>query len=355
MSSLYKILLLFLLFGCMPSTAQTVTGYVYNEANMPLEGVIAYIDGSTFSATTNAEGFFSITSKQKLPGQLVIRSMGYKAFKIDDPFSYGKPLKIVLQAESIEMDAVIVEGKTIFSRKQMLNAFREQFLGSSRAGRSCKIENEDDIKLRYNTSNNTLYAEASKPLRITNERLKYVITFDLIAAEIRYRVKTLQPSYITGAFFGGTTLFRDISVNGDADRQRKEAYLGSPAHFVKTIINNDWEYQKFKLYHGSFMVNPEKCLRIEDTIGIKKITIIPPLPAEVQLGGGSIRKDKPGGKKQRFEVLYDKSDQSFFLYNKGVFYANANGLFWPLYELTFGGHMGDLRMGDMLPADYRYE
>lgn len=356
MANFYKLLLLLLLLAGAPASAQIISGYVYNDENSPVEGAVVYIDGSTLTSTTNAEGFFSITAGQKLPGQLVIRSIGYKAVRVDDPFDYSKPLKIVLQPESIEMEAAVIEGKTTFSRKQMLKAFREQFLGSSGAGRSCKIENEDDIRLRYDTSNNTLYAEAVKPLRITNKRLKYIITFDLIASEIRYRTKSLKPYFITGAFFGGTTFFSDISKNGNADRHRKEAYLGSPMHFIKAVANEDWENQKFELYNGSFRADPKEYLIIKDTLGIKKITITKQQPeTKIILKEGNTKREVPGVKRQRFEVVYDKKIQSFFMYNKGVFYANANGLFWPLHELTFGGYMGGLRMGDLLPADYRYE
>lgn len=356
MANFYKLLFLFLLFSGMPAAAQTVWGHVYNEANEPIEGVVVYVDGTTLSSTTNGEGFFSITATQKMTGQLVVRSMGYKPLRIDDPFGYGKPLKIILEPEAIEMKAAVIEGKTIFSRKEMLRAFREQFLGTSGAGRSCKIENEDDIWLRFDTSTNTLYAEAGQPLRIVNNRLKYIITFDLIASEIRYRKKSLEPYFITGAFFGGTTLFSDISENGNADKRRKEAYLGSPMHFIKTIVNEDWDNQKFELFNGSLKANPNKHLTISDTLGIKKIIVTQQEPAaNITMRIENTERRLPQEKKQRFEILYNKKEQSFFMYNSGTFYANTNGLFWPLHELTFGGYMGDLRMGDLLPSDYRYE
>jgi hypothetical protein len=88
-------------------------------------------------------------------------------------------------------------------------------------------------------------------------------------------------------------------------------------------------------------------------MGIKKVTYVYDLAAEA----GSAKRDtdlRPGDSK-RFEILYNSKHQSFFMYNTGIFYANSNGLFWPLHELTFGGDMGDRRIGDMLPSDYKPE
>jgi hypothetical protein len=348
-----KVLTFFiLLFGTMQLTAQTISGHVYDEKRQPLEGASVYLDGTTISTSTDSKGYFALEADPNIPATMVVNFMGYKPVKIEKPFT-GILLEIVLTADVIEMDAAVVAVSAVFSRKEMLRAFRQQFLGKSKAGSSCEIENEDDIYLRYDTSSNILYAEAAQPLRIRNKRLKYIVTFDLIASEIRYNNKTLNPDYMTGAFFGGTTFFTDVSTNGDADKQRKEAYLGSPTHFVKTAIEGDWDGQKFQLFQRSRLIKPNEYFTVKDTLGIKKVTILAhPVNQTVTLSSEKGKKTDQGIKRQRFEVLYRKRINSFLLYDTGSFYANSNGIFWPLYELTFGGYMGNLRVGDMLPANY---
>jgi len=340
------------LLNALALKAQIVAGHVYDDTNVPLEGAVVYFDGTSNSVSTDAKGSFTIKGDRTQPAPLIISFVGFVSVKIANPYT-GNKLRIILEPDAIEMEAVVVTGKTLFSRKEMLRAFKNQFLGSSKAGASCTIENEDDIRLRFDTSNNTLYAEALKPLRIKNERLKYIVTFDLVASEVRYKAKTLDPNRIAGAFFGGTTFFTDISGSSSAVKQRKEAYRGSPAHFIKTVINEDWAAQKFRLFSGSWGVDPKRHFVVKDTLGIKKVTCLEPEQELTLSAVANTNRQKPGNiKKQRFEVLYNNKEESFFIYNDGIFYANENGLYWPLQELTFGGYMGGLRVGDMLPSDY---
>jgi hypothetical protein len=346
------IVLLLLLLSASGLTAQVITGQVFDETHTPLEGAVVYLDGTTISVSTGSEGYFSIKGDKNLPAALIVSFVGFIPVTINNPYT-GNRLEITLVPDAIIMEEVVIKGNTVFSRKEMLNAFREQFLGNSRAASSCKIENEDDIRLRFDTSNNTLYAEASRPLRIVNERLKYKVTFDLIASEVRYRTKSLGASCVSGAFFGGTVFFSDISQNNEALKQRKETYLGSTMHFVKSLVNGELADQKFSIYSKKTPIDPASRFKVTDTMGIKKVTYVYDLAAEA----GSAKRDtdlRPGDSK-RFEILYNSKHQSFFMYNTGIFYANSNGLFWPLHELTFGGDMGDRRIGDMLPSDYKPE
>jgi len=342
--------LLLLLMPCAVN-AQMVSGRVYDEQHLPLEGAVVYFDGTSNSTSTDSEGQFIIRGNNQLPAVLVVSFVGFRSVRVDNPYS-GNKLEIILTPDAIEMEAAVVTGTTVFTRKEMLKAFKKQFLGTSGAGASCKIENEDDIRLRYDISNNTLYAEAVRPLRIVNEKLKYVVTFDLVASEVRYKKKTLDSDYISGAFFGGTTFFTDVAAGDEAAKQRADAYMGSPMHFIKTAVTGDWEAQKFKLFRGSLGVDPAKYFTVSDTLGLKKVNILD-VASTNSMSLHNDAKKRRNSSKRRFEILYNKKVQSFVLYNYGSFYADTNGSFWPLNELTFGGYMGNLRVGDMLPADYR--
>jgi len=360
MSQIIRVLIIFIA-STIALQAQTISGYVYDEAeNLPLEGAMVYLDGTTYSANTNSKGFFSITTGKKLPAALVVSFVGFKTLRVDNPFDYGKPIKVLLTEDAIQMQELVVEGKTIFSRKQMLKVFREQFLGKSKAGLSCNIENEDDIRLRFDASTNTLYAEAAKPLRITNKRLQYNILFDLSVFEVNFSYKTLDAFNVTQSFVGGTTFFSDASEKGAADKKRKEAYQGSPAHFIKTMAGGDWAKEKYQLYVDSFWDDHAKYFHVSDTLDIKKISITPPPVKKSKLtiqqewtAANNVEKKKSEKAQLRFTILYNKELQSFIVFDKGVLYVDADGLFWPLRELSFGGYMGTLKVGDMLPADYK--
>jgi len=345
---------------------QTISGYVYDEQeNKPLEGAFVYLDGTTLSVSTDDQGFFKIVTPQKYNAALVISYIGFESLRIDDPYKYDKPFKVLLRTDAISLQEVVISKGGPFSRKQMLRVFRQQFLGKSKAGSSCKIENEDDINLYYDTTTHTLHARSYKPLHIINKRLEYVINFDLRGFSVGYTTTTLDDLYINRSYFEGTTFFTDISKKGSADKKRKESYLGSTTHLMKTIAANNWQEQKFQLYVDRWPDNPDKYFEVTDSLNYKKVALadipnsVKKTRAEIaKLGVNVLRKkgEEAGGKNSdvRFAIMYDKKEQSGITMNRGYFYIDQNGLFFPIDELLFAGHMGELKAGDLLPADYMY-
>ncbi len=351
---------IFLLFAiCSRGSAQTVSGYVYDEIeNKPLEGAFVYLDGTTLSAGTDANGFFRINATQKYNAALVVSFIGFETLRVEDPFGYGKPFKVMLREEATQLNEVIVtKKKGPFSRKQLLSAFRDEFLGRSKAGSSCKIENEDDITLYYDTDDNTLHAIAAKPIRITNKRLQYKIVFDLVDFNVKYSIQSLSEQYVRGSYFVGTTFYTDIAKDKKkAEKLRGETWLGSPMHLVRTIVDGDWDKQKFGFYTGSFPDNPHDYFGVTDTLELKKVRLLKVPPRDTEKIS-MIRPDPSKGKYNgvSFNILYDKKEQSAINFDTGTFYVDANGLFFPITEITFSGHMGTLKAGDLLPADYRFK
>jgi CarboxypepD_reg-like domain len=345
----------------LSAMSQTISGYVYDAAeNKPLEGAFVYLDGTTLSSGTDARGFFSITAGQKYNSSLIISFIGFETFRVQDPFNYEKAIKVMMREDIMTLDEVVINKKQgPFSRKEMLAAFRHEFLGRSKAGSSCKIENEKDIVLYYDLEDNTLHAEADKPIRIVNDRLQYKIDFDLAGFSVSYKRKSLLPNHILGSYFAGTTFFTDIAKKKEkAEERRREVYLGSTVHLMKTIVAGDWEKQRFGFYAGSFPADPQEYFGISDSLTYKKVTLLKAPDEKLRTQNGfniEVKKDpryKFSG--AGFNILYDKKDQSSITFNKGYFYVDGNGLFFPITELVFVGHMAELKAGDLLPANYKY-
>ncbi len=355
------ILIAFVLNFCFAS-AQTISGYVYDEEeNKPLEGAFVYLDGTTLSASTDARGFFNIVTPQKYNASLVVSFVGFETLRIEEPYQYTKPFKVQLRIDAVTLNEVVINRGGPFTRKQMLKVFREQFLGTTRSGTSCSIENEDDITIYFDLATNTLRAQALKPLRINNKRLEYKVNFDLIDFQVMYSAKTLDNFNMKGSFFAGTTFFSNIAKGSKADSRRKETYLGSTAHFMKTIASGDWDTQKYRLFADKFQVDPNHYFRVSDSLSYKKVTLIDipesvkEMRAEIAAHGGYFdKKERSKYGDVKFSVLYKKDIQSQITFKNGYFYVDKNGLFFPLNELTFSGYMGSLKAGDLLPVDYKY-
>lgn len=358
-----RALLLLLLLNFGMGYGQTLSGYVYDEAeNKPLEGAFVYIDGTTLSASTDAKGYFKIVMAQKYNAPLVVKYMGFETLTVNDPYQYNGPIKVMLREDAIQLNEVVIAKGGPFTRKQMLKAFRKQFLGD-RGGSRCKIENEDDIILHFDTKTNTLEAKAYKPIIINNKYLEYKVAFDLNAFQANYSYQTLNDDNVRHSFFAGTTFFTDLSEKDGAEKKRKEAYLGSPVHFMRAVANNNWQKENYQLYVDKVPADHKTFFKVTDTLNLKKVELID-IPQSVKDIRANIaanpwlldrykanHPEKYGDVK--LMVVHGQEQTSINFYN-GIFYIDENGLFFPLQELSFGGYMGELKAGDLLPADYVY-
>ena len=347
------LLLFFNVFSYDNTYAQIIEGHVLSGDNdVPLEAATVYFDGTTNVTMTNADGNFKIDSKGSKEA-LVVSFVGYETLRMDNPV-LGKRLKIYLKKEVNELEQVIV-GKGPFSRRQMLAVFREQFLGNSKAGRSCKIQNEDDIVLSYDQVTNTLSATAVNPLKVKNRYLEYNIDFELVTFEVNYRTQSLAVYDMIKCYFDGYTLYRDYSKDKSADEKRMKAFLGSTAHLMKTISEKSWDAQKFRLFVGKFQTNPTPYFSVIDTLGMKKISVLKNAEVSIPMldkSGKPVSPPTEVMKKTYFTVLYDGKLQSIVDFKEKEFLVDADGNYFPVSGLVVGGYLGSLKAGDLLPRDY---
>lgn len=352
---------LFLMMFTISLHSQVIEGSVLDsKTKESLPGATVYLDGTTISTITDSEGNFSINTKNS-NSTLVVSFIGYTAHRLENPLQHlNKKVKILLVEQSINLDEVVV-GKRPFSRKQMMKVFREQFLGESKSGSSCKIENEQDIILYYDVSNNTLNVSARNPLKIKNTYLGYEVNFDLEELVVQYNYKSLEKHNQTQSFFSGTTFYKDVSKNKKADKRRKETFYGSATHFALTLANNTWEKEDIRLFVEGFQVNPEEYFQVKDTLGLKKVTLIKEpqkAVADVKVQenlNNTLRISKTKKAKfikTNFNILYKKDKQSVIEFREKAVYVDRNGNYTPIYGILYGGYIGSLKAGDMLPTDY---
>ena len=362
MIAFYKTLLsLFLLLSTALLQAQVIEGKIVDlKTQESLPGATVYLDGTSIATITDAEGNFRLNI-QNSSATLVVSFVGYLTYKVDHPSQYAnRKLKIQLTEASIDLDEVVI-GKGPFSRKQMLQVFRAEFLGESKAGRSCTIENEDDIVLYYNVTNNTLNASSRNPLRIQNKYLNYYVNFDLEDFKIEYNFKSLQKYNQVRSYFSGTTFYKELKESKNAAQRRKEIYYGSAQHFAYTLAHEAWDKEGITLFVNGFKVQPNAYFQVKDTLGIKKVTLIkepqksvPSVNVQQLKGSVSALADQSKTKwvKTIFNVLDKNNRQSAIEFIDKVIFVDASGNYAPVYGIIYGGYMGSLKAGDMLPIDY---
>ncbi|MDR2955316.1 MAG: carboxypeptidase-like regulatory domain-containing protein [Prevotella sp.] len=355
-------LFLFLNVGYLYS--QTITGKIYdNTTKEPIPEVSVYLNGTTYNTMTNSKGEFELTFDKIINTDLVISRVGYNVISIPNPHD-GIPERIFLTQKTV-LDEVIVEPKykgRKFTRRELLNMFQNQFIGSSKSARLCKIKNEKEIKLFYDYDENILIAQCDNPIIIENKYLKYTINFNLLSFHVKYSGGTGFWRGVISSGFAGTSSFIDQGKNKkDIIKRRKEIYNESREFFLKNVANNTLKEVGFNFYLNGFPVSQERVLIVTDTLSMKKVTIPPFLnvdPDDESIAGFDFKDQKVYGlltvadkNKKQSQIAF--LTEYFFIDRFGnISYLDEDGERQYEEKVLFSGSIGNMRAGDMLPLDY---
>jgi len=337
-------LLLWLISGSLQ--AQKLTGIVFDRKNQePVAGAHVYLDGSSLYDVTNADGKFEIKETSILTLPLVVSHISYHTKVISSPFTSLPDTIFVDEKENLLGEVVVQAGK--YSRRQLLNAFRSEFLGSSTGAKSCIIENENRIDLWYNSQTNTLSASCDEPILVHNRFLGYRIYVRLNKFEMEYTSRKFgvgQPV----VFFECTTYFNDLAPSNKNITNRREFILeGSSRHFLYALENGLSEHFGYGLYlnNNKFQTSVTECFTVIDSLGLKNVHVnnrLKPKDIPVYQGLPYFGRINVKRNLQQTELIFYTNN----------FFVNEWGYLSHTEDILFVGYMGALRIGDMLPADY---
>lgn len=339
-----KAFLFFLFFSCV-AFGQAIQGTVFDEQKKPLPGATVYLDGTTISTTTDAEGKYYFVVKEKINSSLVISYIGYNSVTIKSPFenNYQKSY-LLLKSEALK--EVIVVGTNGFSRKDKLKVFREYFLGNTTAGKSCTIANEDAIEFIYDYNKNELIAKASVPLIVNNPYLGYEVKFDLHVFSLKFFKKSINEDDVTRSVFFGTALFLERVKDDKVKERREKVYQGSSMQFFKNLAENRLGRSNFVLIRKGIQANPGQYFKVQENGDMKKVTVLKNDVKEALLQG-----TKPEFYSV-FDIMYKKEDQSQIIFTTDTFDVDNFGNNTNIINIEYTGVMASKKLGDLLPMNF---
>lgn len=325
--------------------AQTLSGIVFDENKETIAGASVYLDGTSIGTITDDQGKYELHVASKINTTLVIGFIGYESKVVANPFENPEQKVYLVPKEThLKEVTVVADG---FSRADKLKIFREEFLGKTKAGRSCEILNEADISFSYDTKKNQLSAFSSVPIQIQNNYLGYEIAFSLVDFYVNFNLKSIKSADVYSSYLAGTTFYKDKSDGKKAYfGKRKNTYLGSQMHFFRTLSKNIWGKKSFQLFDGSYLANPNDHFQIQENAGIYTITITDSAKKKPK----SLSDD--GSFYKSFNLLYDRSEQSNVVFKSNTFHVDEYGNNEDFDVVSFGGELGKKRAGDMLPMNF---
>lgn len=335
-----KYFLFFCCLLCLNSISQTIRGIVYDEMKQPVAGAELYLDGTSFWVVTNDTGHFELNAEQKINTKLVVNYLGYASQAITNPFEQDFIIFNLIPQET-KLKEVTVVSKDVFKKDEKLQVFREQFLGTTTAGLSCKILNEEDLDFFYNTKSNRLTVSSEVPIRILNEALGYEIAFNLKKFYIDFRYKSIKSRDVISWMIIGTTSYKDLTTPDQSyATARKKSFSGSQMQFYRKLIQHKLGNNNFRLLKNGRLCNPDDYFTITENNGYYDVSI---------KNGTS----KPAESYQQSFTLEYQGKISEIIFNTPVFSLDSFGNNSAFRDINFTGEISKNRAGDLLPLDYR--
>jgi hypothetical protein len=346
MKYLYIITIIFC--GFEYGSAQAVKGLVCDkDTKEPIPYVYVYFDGTSINTLTDTLGRFRLEAKSVMNAKLVLQQVAYQTFIVDRPFA-NLPDTLFLEEKPDTLGEVSVSAKPDrFTRNRKLQAFREQFLGLTSAGRSCTIQNENDIHLVYNMKTHRLLASCDVPIVVINNYLGYKVLFTLMDFWAEYRFTGLNKNDLWKSFFSTVSSFTDLNLdNKKINQHRDEVYRNSSKYFFNSFVNNSLDKNGFKLYSKGHKFDLNQYFRIIDTLSQKGIIILP---------NTDITKNQVFFEERPLAVIgiYNSIDnESDIYFMTDSLLVDRYGNIDQIEKVLITGQMAENRAGDMLPNDY---
>ena len=323
-----KSILLFLFINCyVVGSSQVVKGTIMNQKTKEaISFASIYFNGTFAGTTTDTLGYFELNRSEHISMPITVSAIGYYSFILSD-FSTTKPIVVYLKPKEYGLKETVVKSKSLVrERKRNLKLFKEEFLGTNENALKCKILNEYDITFNYDSDDDTLKAFTYNPIMVENKALGYKITYYLDKFEYYRRYESV--------FFQGNIIFKEDETTVEKQKEysenRKNAYLGSRMHFIRTLWLNDSISNGF-----TFSIYGYKNLKIKDIVVEDK------------------NKNKYLSFPYELNIVYTNRVSNISFLKKYVFiekkgYFDGSGLNW-------SGRMGEQRIAEWLPYEYTNE
>jgi hypothetical protein len=346
---------LLLSFAVFSQEKYRISGVVKDVKTLqPIAGASVYLEGTTIGTQADSIGHFNLKNIAMGRYQLVGSLVGYKpSLQFIDINKQPKQVLILLEEDNQTLDEVRVSAGRDKAWEKGLRKFERAFLGDSYRKKEVRILNQE--VLDFEEDEDRFLATAIAPLIIENTSLGYQITYTLDRLE---QTKELTSFRGLGRYEFLTAI--DAKQQNRWDSNRKEAYLGSLAHFLKSLVDNRLEAEGFNAYllkpgalqmgrKGYFYdVSTNRHFAFQPTELIKPFNqtglLLLDSQNAIELVYNQRRVSRP--------MFPDAPYPYTILIPKGRVLLSPAGNLMDPFSLEMRGDMGRIGMAELLPLDY---
>jgi len=244
----------FFLFGilgcCHPllfAQVSEVSGRILDSVSgetLPYANV--FINNSTIGTSADENGNFILTDVPFGVQELVVYSKGHETIQAYIPVNnHLTELGFIEMTKLETLTIPEIKGSPDGGREKQLKIFKKHFLGEDEFAEQCEILNPYAIVFSKGPGG-TLIATASEPIEVSNMALGYKLSYFLAHFEVNRDDHLLL----------GQVRFSEIITKGGGIalrwmQNRKDLYLGSQQHLLKSILDGQIREAGFYLYADS--------------------------------------------------------------------------------------------------------
>ena len=247
-------LILFISIQGYPSEQRyQVTGRVVDtETGKPVPAVNVFLTNTTMGSATDKNGAFRIRYIPPGTYDLFIDHIAYERHieHLDLFLNDVLDLEIKLKPTVLEGEIVEISARNIERRKRRLETFIDQFIGTSKNAKHCRLLNDDRIIFSEDSLTGALIAEADTVLLVENSALGYRI--DIYLKSFHYEEDFIN--YLIYPRFYEMTSEDDGPIK-KWEKNRQDIYEGSLRHFFATLAQGKYKSSRFEIYRG--YIHPE--------------------------------------------------------------------------------------------------
>lgn len=320
------------------STISVIKGTIVDkETKEPLVSASVYFAETTIGTIAQANGYYTLTVSRPGNYELIVSMVGYEMQKIKMFVRKGKEetYNFQLSSKAVNVNAVEIEGENQSEWKRNLAIFSRKLFGYIGKPGDCNIENKEIINFKW--AKDTLMAFADKPVIVINNYLGYKISISI--RTFRYSTATTEQEFSYHSFFVELKPENEEQKE-EWEKNREEAFYGSPVHFLWALKNDRLPDEKFKVNFVSdpFKGNVEIHQEVKDSKDLLKGEQF--LDEPVYFFSGYMK------------ILYRNSQVSYIKLKQPFFTIDSNGIADNHLPFLCAGFWADLGMANMLPSDY---
>jgi hypothetical protein len=350
----------------------TITGKVITSNDKkPVANASVFLNNAIVGDKTTDDGAFTLRNVK--PGQytLIVTIVGYETYS----------LSLMAGTKDVALPEISLTSKTIMlqevsikpdpNRLRNYNDFKRLFLGTSANAQLCKILNPDVVYVDFDTKTGILSASSGDDfIEVENKALGYLIKYKL--TKFSYEPKGVF-------YYEGISVFEELK-GGRAqkrkwEKQRTIAYLGSPMHFLRSVIADQIIKDGFQVLRLTRKPNPDYQ---EGKMGNNNYKYIQSLYTKPPLTASDFAKrtDQTDlfalGFSDCLYIIYTKKREETDLsvyhpldipnhpvtilsFDEPYAFFDRNGIIVNPHSIIFEGDWAKSRMAELLPIDYEPE